>query len=231
MSLKLKSDYQEVPFLAFLAEYNLNLANNLKSYDKEITITDKKYEYYDASITERMVRVGNDFDISKVTDIFKSIKPPQVLSYEMFIAEEQQLYPFERAKEYYKYTSIIGGIPMVINDLSVIADRMVINKDCVISRNKANPLESTKKIGFNSFYELVTSGETNINRWRITFRNSVFKVFYRDDKDNEFFVLEITNCFKELAYRYTLFIIAISAENADEYLADNFDTQILVWDH
>lgn len=138
--------------------------------------------------------------------------------------------------EYYSDATIIHAYeaelkdnPLWINDLSIISPIMVVSENRVISNNIAKPLAQNDENGFMYFYDYVLKEQSQIGKWRISYKDKVFSIFYNSpDKNGElheellYSAIEID---KTSTYKLVIYIIKKASLLIEDWLPDNFVEQ------
>ena len=108
---------------------------------------------------------------------------------------------------------------------------MVINKNYIVSSNRAKPVTESKNRGFMYFRDYVLYSDVVINKWHITFSDGdikIFSVYYINDTDNENdeeIIYQAMEIDKSYTYKMLIYIIRKCCDSFDENLADNFEEE------
>ena len=117
-------------------------------------------------------------------------------------------------------------MPLVINDMGVISKIMVITETYVVSSNYAKSFTDSKNNGFMFFHNYVIHSEVRIDKWRLTYKNKTFNVYYTSKNNNgvstEELLYSAIEIDKTSTYKIVIYIIEKAAKLIDEWTADNF---------
>lgn len=221
-STDLLTRYQVIDDKARVLLIYLYLNNYDKNKIEKVIITND--EQQNGRKLQRRIGVTSEYvDVGRIEEELKSIQVPIIYSFQSFDM-------YSTAETIYCYSAKDKEIPLYINDLSLISSSMVISKDCIISNNIAAPLENTERKGFMYFVNYVLNGECEIGKWKITFKNKKFSIYYTDEFEGkqrtemfyEGFELDQTATFKLVIY-----IIMKTADYLDEFTSDNYIMQTM----
>ena len=196
----------------------------LNNYDiKTINrITETEEEKAFGTKIKRVYGVTSGYvDISEIEKDLESIQEPTICSVSSF--------------EYhcndpviYKYVQYNKDQELRINDMGILSKYMIINKDMVVSSNKAiDETDKEMKKGFMFFMEYVLNDKVEIcKKWKVIYKNKVFQIFYMSENEKDKFTPELMyeaiEIDKNATYKLVIYIILKMADKIDEVLPSNF---------
>ena len=177
----------------------------------------------------KMYGLTSEFiDTDKIYKEINDIKVPNICNVDGY-----ELYT--NSKEIYLYTAKEKTRPLYINDMNILSDLMIIKKDSIVSKIKAEPLEKTNSKGFMYFVDYILKNQCEIGKWRVKFKEDekIFEVFYISkksedtEKKKEEIIYQSKNWDKYNTFKLVLYIINKNIEYEEEFVADNYKIETL----
>jgi hypothetical protein len=170
--------------------------------EKELKLVSEEEEYqFGLKISKLYGIISYAIDKDKIEEELELIQTPIVCSLDTFEyhSKSKEIYVYrpdekeegedEEDKELY------------INDLGVISGVMVIRDDIVISSRKARSFDEDGCIsGFEDFKRYVLENNLEIDRWKITYEDKVFTVYYDDRVIYSAIEIDKTSTYKLVIY-------------------------------
>lgn len=173
---------------------------------------------------KKVYGVTSDFvnikDIEQEIELIQSPIICSPLSYEYY-SDARIIYTYERDEEN-------EDIPLWINDMNIISNIMIISENSVVSSNLAKPLEECINKGFMYFYDYVLKDECVINKWRISYKDKVFSIYYASESDEgleEILLFSAIEIDKTSTYKTVIYVVLKASLQIEEWLPDNYSVQ------
>lgn len=201
---------------------------NKYEVDKIEKIVEHKEKNRGATFVKMYGFTSEFVDTDKIYKEIKDIKVPNICDVDVY-----ELYT--NSNEIYLYTAKEKKCPLYINDMNILSDLMVIQKDNIVSNIKAEPLEQSNNKGFMYFVDYVLKNQCEIGKWKVRFEEEgkIFEVFYiskksEDTEENtETLIYQSKNWDKRNTFRLVLYIINKNIEYETEFTPDNYKVETL----
>lgn len=141
-----------------------------------------------------------------------------IQSYEYY-CDADVIYSYERKGNEEK-------LPLWINDLNIISNTMIISEEAVVSSKRAKPLEDCKNKGFMFFYKYVLEDEFSIGKWKVTYKDKTFSIFYTSsnpDNKDAMLVFSAIEVDKTSTYKMAIYVIMKASQQINEWKADSYN--------
>lgn len=201
------------------------LLNNLNISEKMLVEEVEETRMFGLKIRKLYGVTDEVVDVRAIENEIESIQNPVIcspLSYEYY----------NDSPQIYVHTAHSKDSPLWINDMGVISRYMVMTDSCIISSNSANPVGKCEQgLGFMYFYDYVLKGQTSIGRWKATFQDNVFRIYYSspEAKGSENMIEELLYEAIEIdrtsTYKMVLYIINKVMPQIEKIQSDNFDVE------
>lgn len=208
--VKSNNDTKVLLMYLLLNNYEMKKVKQIEEIEEDRMFGLKIKKIY--GITEEFV------DVRKIEQEINEIQTPIVCSMLSY--------------EYYANSAVIhtytapNKMPLVINDMGVISKIMVISEQCIVSSNSAKSFTDSKNNGFMFFYDYVMKSEVSIGKWRMTYKDKVFNIYYQSESNgvlNTDLLYSAIEIDKTSTYKIVIYIINKLSKSIDvEWLPDNF---------
>lgn len=176
------------------------------------------------------------YDVEQENDeIAKTFQPIVYKSFDGYSSNAEAVYVYTKQKD------VPEGDRLLINDMNVLASKIIISEDMVVSPNYAKPFGECDTYGFKFFCDYYLDNYCEIGKWSFEYKEetNTFSISFAFDSDDgsKSNVTEIYRKKMDKSYSYKMLIYAIRKlclnpkETGLTFYEDNFDVKTRIKQH